>query len=588
MTLRPMANLFAVADHDPGFVDRMEERLTASGEFDFVWRPAPGWVAARVALPESEPDADVVRSRGVVFLEGRDRLDRGRNFDWLDRIAELADRSPHHLAELPGDFGFVRFRPDGTALAVRSCGGLVPIYLYRSDAGGIALGTLLNYFPRFIHTRFNPDPLINASWDATLTFIDGRTFLERVSILPRASHTDLLPGRVPRTGLYWDPRPDAGDEPQPDPDHPRELRRILIETLSRDLDPAGRNLLLLSGGVDSCSVGALAAGTVGRGLSSWSLIPPTEPERSHELSYIDPIVSRFRIAPAHKREMREEVHRRWIAAAPGLPFQILHPALCDLPDLCAEQEVRVMVCGMFADEVCGHRQRWTDWVRYTSFWSLLSGTPLPFGRRDYLRWARRKAGDAIGRERISFRAAEELPGWTRPEAKADYRDWLSRYRAGRRRDRRPLKGLAGRLISDGWVAMNWEGTSPLGVRRSLPFFNREMLELAFQCHPHELLGPGPKRLLRDALGDDVPARNLLRSDAGAWSSHLDTALWSMNGDALSPAAEAVVRSDWSRLPPGLSFYEGVLLAYATRVAEYLDHQARRARPSDLAIVSDPR
>ena len=114
--LRPMANLFAVGDPDPGFLDRMEERLTATGEFESVWRPAPGWLAGQAPLPESEPDGDAVRSRGFAFVEGRDRLERGRDLDWLDRVAELADRSPHRLAELPGDFGFVRFRPDGTAL----------------------------------------------------------------------------------------------------------------------------------------------------------------------------------------------------------------------------------------------------------------------------------------------------------------------------------------------------------------------------------------------------------------------------------------------------------------------------------------
>ena len=65
----------------------------------------------------------------------------------------------------------------------------------------------------------------------------------------------------------------SAPSPSPSPEHPRELRRILIETLSRDLDPEGRNLLMLSGGVDSSALGALAVGTVGRRLSSWSMIP---------------------------------------------------------------------------------------------------------------------------------------------------------------------------------------------------------------------------------------------------------------------------------------------------------------------------
>ena len=464
--------------------------------------------------------------------------------------------------------------PDGTALAVRSCGGLVPLYLHSTDDGVLCVGTLLSYFPRFIPARFRPDALINASWDQTLTFIDGRSFVAGISVLPRGSYTALLPGRPPQGGVYWDPRPAEGDEPEPSPEHPRELRRLLIEKLSEGLDPGGRNLLLLSGGVDSASVGALSAGTLGRGLSSWSLIPAADPDRSRELSYIDPLVSTFGIEPAHQRELTEEIHRSWVTAAPGLPFQILHPALCDLPRVCAEQEVRVLVCGMFADEVCGHVQRWTDWANYTSLWSLMTGATAPYGQRSYYRWARRRVSRALGRYRLFY--PKELPSWAPLEVKTEYDEWRTNLRASRAKDRRPLPGLADRMMADGFVAMNWEGTAPLGVRRVLPFFNREVLELAFQCHPRELLGPGPKVLLREAVREDVPARNLMRPDRGAWSSHIQTGIWNIPGDGLPAAAAQVVRSDWLPEPPStLSFYEGTLMFYATRVAEYLDRQAAR-------------
>jgi asparagine synthetase B (glutamine-hydrolysing) len=568
--LPPMANLFAVADGDPGFLDRMEERLSATGEFESVWRPAPGWVAGNAPLPESQPDAEV-RSRGFAFVEGRDRLERGRDLDWLDRVAELADHPADDLVQLPGDFGFVRFGRDGNVLAVRSCGGLVPLYLHRRTDGGLAIGTLLNYFPRLLPTRFLPDQLVNAAWVRTpLIFPYGRTFVDGVSILPRGSCTELRVARAPRTNSYWNPRPAVGAEPTSSPEHPRELRRILIETLARGLDPRERNMLMLSGGVDSSALGALAVGTVGRRLSSWSMIPASEPALSHELSYIDPLVSRFGIEPATKRALSEENERRWTSGAPGLPFQVLHPALCDLPNVCAEQEVRVLIAGTFADEVCGESQRIGDWALHTPLRSLLSGEPLPFGSRDYLRWVRRRLQEAIGRPRVT---AMDLPEWVRPEVKAEYRDWIRRHRAAVARDHRPLRELAFRAAADAWVAMYWEGASPRGVRPLLPFFNREVLELAFQCHPRELLGPGPKRLLREALRDDVPARNLLRPDRGAWRGHHTDGRWRMNG-ALPGAAQPIVRSDWWPLPPpDLPWHDGKLLAYATRVAEWLERQA---------------
>jgi asparagine synthetase B (glutamine-hydrolysing) len=564
--LRPMANVFAVSAADPELLRRIEARLTGSGEFDVVWRPAPGWLAAQAPLPESADDGDAVRSEGLAFFEGRDRLE-GEGADWLRVVTELADGAPDRLDNLPGDFGSLRFRTDGSAVAVRSCGGVVPVYLQRRDGGGFALGTLLNYFPRFLPDSFLPDPLVNTSWDRTpLRFIDGRTFIDGVSILPRGSYTELAPRRAPKTRTYWDPRPKRDEGPSPGADHSQELRKLLIDTLSRGLDPAGRNLLLLSGGVDSSALGALAAGTLGYRMSSWSLIPPADPERARDLSYIEPLVSQFQMEPAHKRELTEEVHRRWITEAPGLPFQVIHPALCDLPSISSRQEVRVLLSGMFADEVCGHRQRLGDWARSTSLWALATGAPLPFGRRNYLGWARRRLVEAIGRPRL---AAMELPGWRRDEVAAEYREWVDDHRRALARDDRPLRDLATRADADAWVAMYWEGAAPLGIRPLLPFFNREVLELAFKCHPSELLGPGPKRLLREALREDVPARNLLRPDRGLWDGHHNKGCWEMNG-ALPAVAAQLGRPDWlPSPPPDMPFVDGYLLTAATRVAEYL-------------------
>jgi hypothetical protein len=573
--LRPMANLFAVSDLEPALLDEMEDRLRRAGEFSEVWRPAPGWVAAQAPLPESEPDGDIARSHGLAFIEGRDRLERGDDHRWPHRVADVVDRAPTRLSEFPGDFAFVRFRPDGTALAVRSCAGLAPLYLYRRAGGGLALGTLLNYFPRLLPEAFRADPLINASSTASSRFLYGRTFVEGVSILPPASFMELFPGRTPKTGIYWDPRPQEGDEPRPDPEHAHQLRRILIETLERDLDPAGRNLLALSGGVDSSALGALAAGTMGRRLSSWSLISAYEPERSHELSYIEPLTQSFGIEPARKLELTVDHSMRWVFETPALPYQVISPILCELPDICSEQEVRVLVGAEFADEVCGHWVRITDWARSTSLPQLL-GNPkaLPFGPRDYVRWTRRRFLDAIRQPLVPIPRRPRR--WARPEVEAEYRDWFKAHRAARARDRRPLKELADLLAVDISVVMHWEGTTPLGVRRSLPFFNREMLDLAFTCSPRELLGPGSKRLLRDALPDDVPARYLDRSDKGAWGARFGDEL-ARHAATLAPpdeealdAAAALVRADWLPTPPADAAHEDVYnMRLAMRIAAYL-------------------
>jgi len=86
------------------------------------------------------------------------------------------------------------------------------------------------------------------------------------------------------------------------------------------------------------------------------------------------------------------------------------------------------------------------------------------------------------------------------------------------------------------------------VRRSFPFFNREVLELALECHPVELVGPGTKKPLRAALGGDVPARNLERPDKGGWGSYLHKVKlpW---GVPLAIELHTVVRGDWCKVAP---------------------------------------
>jgi asparagine synthetase B (glutamine-hydrolysing) len=581
--LRPAANLFALNDRDPGFLGQVENRLRSSGEFSEVWRPAPGWVVGQAMLPESAPDGELVRSRGLVFVEGRDRLEEGGGPTWLDRLEEIVERAPSRLVELPGDFTFLRFSADGDALAVRACAGIAPLYVTRRAGGGVAVGTLLNYFPRFLPERFRADPLINATLTACCQFIDGRTSVEGVSILPPASHTRLRPGGAHDTDIYWDPRPQEGEKLQRDPAHARELRSILIQSLERDLDPGGRNLLTLSGGVDSSALAALIVRQTGRGLSTFSMVPPAEDDKTRTLSYIDPLVSELGIESARKAELTIENLARWALEVPGLPFQVTHPNLCELPRIRSEQEVRVLVGGEFADELCGQWLRITDWARYTSIWQLVSHPrALPFGPRDYVRWTRRRVRDLIGRPVLPVPTRPRR--WANSEVHAEYREWFEALRGKRARDRRPLKELEDHRNINAWLAMNWEATTSLGIRRSTPFYNREALELAFTCHPRELLGPGPKRLLREALHDDVPARNLFRADKGAWASQpetFDRDLADRVYGAVPPdeaglaAVAAFARQDWlPKPPPGTDYVEACNLHLTMRIASYLAHGGR--------------
>lgn len=333
MTQPPLANLLAVHDPDPAGLDEIRRDLQQGGEFACVWPPAPGWIAAAAPLPGGAPDDDLVRRQQFAFAEGRDLLVENSGQDPADalrRVAELADLHPDRLASLPGDFGFIRFRERGAATVVRSCGGLVPFYLWR-EGERCAIATRLGDLVRYLPVEFRLDPLVNAIWAASWgLFPEGRTFLAGVTLLERG-HFARLDGQM-RRQPYWQPRPQRLAHPTPAQarEHAERLRALLIAKLARDLDPAGGNLLTLSGGVDSSSLGALAAGVVGREVWSWSLLPSQErPDLvQHEMAFIEPLARRY----GFTRRWAVHLHERlvlelWREASP-IVFHILHPALC--------------------------------------------------------------------------------------------------------------------------------------------------------------------------------------------------------------------------------------------------------------------
>jgi asparagine synthetase B (glutamine-hydrolysing) len=164
---------------------------------------------------------------------------------------------------------------------------------------------------RYLPDEFALDPLVNAVWAASWAlFPDNRTFLEGVSILPRGHYACLDGGKGdppvgdPMGHPYWNPRPDHSAYPKAAQirEHAECLRTLLIAKLERDLHAEDGNLLTLSGGVDSSSLGALAAGVVGRKVWSLSMIPRKErPDLvAHEMFFIEPLAQQYGFA------------RRWV------------------------------------------------------------------------------------------------------------------------------------------------------------------------------------------------------------------------------------------------------------------------------------
>lgn len=548
-----LANLFALHDADPSFLEGLERKLAEGGEFAEVWRPAPGWVVAVAPLPESAPDTDQARGCSLAFVEGRDVISAP-----FARVAQLADRAPERLETLPGDFGFVRFRKDGGATVVRSCGGLVPFYLWQSG-GRAAVATRLGDLVRYLPDEPRLDPLINAVWTSGYALLpDGRTFLAGVSVLQRGGFARVEPGRQIATKSYWSPRPQTLRIPDAERqrEHAERLRTILMEQLGRHLHPDGGNLLSLSGGVDSSALAALAAGVLGRPLWTVSVLPEPPHLLQRELSYIKPLLAGLQVQRSWAIRLNAATRVAMLHAGPRVACHVPHHVACALPTLLGEAPVRVVFGGDFADEMCGSGFTWPDWAASARFPAVLREIfRPPTGPRSLLRWTKHRVLGTLRRPALPF--PDELPGYVRAELREEYRAWLDRRRAAAAGDRLPRRYLALRTEEDGFLAMHWEAGSALGVRRFFPFFNRDILELASECHPEELVGPGTKKLLRAALRDDVPRHNLERRDKGGWGSYMREARLPWK-EALPDLLAAIVRPDWHpRPPPTVTWFEAM-------------------------------
>jgi len=559
-----LANLIAIRDVESSRLDRVVADLEHSGEFARVWRPAVGWAAAVAPLPGSDAGCSIAAD--YAFAEGDDQVRKaaggaGASFD---AVTDWLDHQPERLSSMAGDFGFIRFRADGAVLVVRSCAGLVPFYLFERS-GRAAVATRLGDLARFVRDDFRLDPLVHAAWSCgSFVFPDNRTFLAGVSILERGSWVRLDPNRPRDGGRYWNPRQRrlarAGDHARA-----QRLRTLLVERLTRDLDPAGGNLLTWSGGVDSSALGALATGAVRRPVSTISLLPAQgHPRYEHEMSYIRPLAKHCAFDPSLCAVADLETKSRALELAPSAVCHMANPLMNLMTAVRRETPVRVLFGGEFADETCGSLMTHPDWARHTSPLRLVTGLGrLPFGAQDVGRWFKHRWLGAVKRPLMPV--PETLNSYIHPALQEEYREWISRRQRQAARDRSANRSFHARmeLVVDGVVAFYWETTSSLGIRRSFPFLQREVLELTAECHPaDDLLARGTKSLLRDAVSDDVPRHNLYRPDKGSFGrwSHAERNAAIPWERPLPDEVQAVVRPEWfPRPPPRLSSSEASAL-----------------------------
>jgi asparagine synthetase B (glutamine-hydrolysing) len=578
MSLMPsLANILGYYDPDPDRLRRVQEAMSASGEFEHIAFPLDGWIVGWKCLPDSDPFGREITDCHLAFAEGRGRFagsddDRDKTGATFRRLADTVTRAPKDLGTFPGDFGFVHFRPRGEASLVRSCGGLAPLYFWQ-DEDRTGVTTFYTWFVRFLPQRFELDALPNAIWAMGHSiFPDNRTFLNGVSIVPRGHCVTLRRRKTISVTQYWDPRPNRLPRMTRDSqrEHADRLRNILFDKLETELHPSGGNLLTLSGGVDSSCLAALATQKLGKRIGTFSVVPSREDLLAHEMRFIRPLIEQPNVERSWFLTIGNEPQLNLVDSAPAVAFYVPHPALCKLQEIHREWPVRVLFGGEWADEMCGSHFTMADWKQQVALGRLIGQWlcgRMPVGPLDPLRVIKHRLKAAAGRYASPF---VPMPDLFADQVRAEYQDWIDRRLKVMQSDPRPWKFLSEHLRqSDGYIAMNWEATTALGIRRSLPFVNREMFELTYSCRGEELLGPKTKKLLRRALRDNVPRDNLYRSDKGGWGAGVQrpNVVWN---SCLPSVLRPLVRGDWwSQVQHSVDFADANRLVQLERAASLL-------------------
>jgi asparagine synthetase B (glutamine-hydrolysing) len=548
--LPPLANVIAMYSRDPDRIGRFAARVETDPILK-VFRPAAGWVAAFHTLPLSVPDSAPVQGQGYVFAEGREAVvARNDPLPGLKRLSEALEHpEPRQLARIPGDYSFFRFKPDGSVTAVRSCGGLVPVYIWES-ADGLVLSTHATWLAKYASWRGEPDWLITAMWlSGWPTFARNRSHLEGVKILHKGERYDWRPASSQsRITRYWYP-PQASELRWPtkkiEQEHQEQFRSLLIDSLRQNLDPDGGNLLSLSGGVDSASLLALTAGHLKYPVKTFSLVPPKSARYyEREMGYLNALWDQYKVEH-QELEIRSQAEFDLVSRLPPLLFPLFNPTTLALTGPMRNAGIRVSFGGEFADEVVGSSSfTLPDWARHVPVWRLpFLLKRLPRSKRLPLYMLEQQIAHRFtGRVTTPFPSS--LQAWMSPDLeqqmgalqKAVELDWAQ---AGVRGCANPTLWL--RTIYLDFQPMQWEICSWQGVRRFSPFSIRPVLDLALRCHPTELLGPGSKRLLRNSLKGLVPSQFLERGDKGQFGlQKQETSILQVNLKALQAAG-------WQRL-----------------------------------------
>lgn len=526
---------FAFHSADLRVQQEVEADLRGSGGFDWIGSPSGScWLVAHSG--HLSPD----RRGRLFFIEGAADLSE------IDEATIVRCARHDTLERLPGDFTFACFPSRSDAFFVRSAAGTAPLFVWRGRAGS-AVASRLTDLVRHFPEEPRLDPLANAVLSAFAHLPpDGRTPIEDVRLVQSGSVLAWRGLREFSERKWWTPPATEHPTTRRFEEHAHELRRQVLGKLERSLDSAGANLLTLSGGLDSTILAWLAGRTLGLGFSTLSLVPQMEPARTAVRARIDRATTAIAVNVRRQasRDLSAAMRMSYLHRAPRVVWYVGHPALCVLPEVARDSSARVMFGGEYCDEIVGGGPALFDWAYSTGLTSALRHFPASFSRaRAAVFWANMRVRRATLRALLT--SNRPSPGFLSAALAEEYRAASRDEQAAFARDRSERPYLTYRLKHAGATVQNWEVAASLGVRRVFPFLTRGVVELVFRCHPTELTGEAPKRLVRAAFAGVVPT-SLLSVAKGVGNYHPGSLRWHA---AIPPELAGIVRDDYLDSPP---------------------------------------
>lgn len=450
------------------------------------------------------------------------------------------ERGDDFVRELNGQFAFALWdRPRRRMLLVRDRAGILPLYYTRTRDGVLFASEVKALLASGeVSAALDPDGL-----DETFTFwapLAPRTMFKGVSQVCPGEMVVLAGERLERHTYWRWEFPDAGaHHTAPQGQLEGELRDLLMDAtgirLRADV-PVGA---YLSGGLDSSSLVALLNRTVSESLCTFSI--------GFDDAGLDETVYQQRMV-AHLRTVNARIQCSLADIAAGFPETIRHaesPVLRTAPTpmrllsgLVRRSDVKVVLTGEGADEVLGGYDIFKE-AKVRQFWAL---NPASAWRPALLKRlypyldltsaqsaAYLKEFFGVGLDHPDEPFFSHLPRWmTTAQCKLFLSEDLKRQVKGsaveRFREALPA-GIArwhpfnraeyveARTLLPSYL-LSSQGDRMLmanSVEGRFPFLDHRLIAFANALHPrHKMHVLREKRLLRDAMREDLPATILQR------------------------------------------------------------------------------